>query len=80
MFSTLVMLRIVFITAMINILSISLVLFSCRCMNIWKITAGLNKLAWFKRFFKWHCYLWYVLLPSIIIHAIFALKLIGIPF
>jgi hypothetical protein len=78
--SALVMLRIVFVTALINILAILMVLFSCRCMNTWKITGGLNKLAWFKHFFRWHCYLWYVFLPSVIVHAVFALKLLGIPF
>ena len=78
--SALVMSRIVFVTALINIAAILLVLLSCRCVNMWKITAGLSKPAWFKHFFRWHCYLWYVFLPSVIIHAVFALKLMGIPF
>jgi hypothetical protein len=40
----------------------------------------LNKQAWYKKFFKWHCYLWFVLLPSVILHAIIALRLLGVPF
>ncbi len=80
MIPAVVMLRVVFVTAMINIVTILLILFSCRCINTWKITSGLMKMAWFKRFFKWHCYVWYVFLPSIIIHVIFALLALGNPF
>jgi hypothetical protein len=80
MISTGIMLKIIFVTAMINLISVLLVLTSCRCMNMWKLTSGLNKHAWFKRYFRWHCYIWYVLIPSIIIHAVFALKVMGIPF
>ena len=75
-----IMLKIVFVTAIINLLSVLLVLTTCRCMNMWKITSGLNKQAWFKRYFRWHCYLWYIFLPSLLIHVVFAFSLVGIPF
>ncbi len=80
MFSAIIEARIVFITALINLAAIIMILLSCRCMNTWKATSGLNKQAWFKKFFKWHCYLWFVLLPSVIIHAIMAIRLLGVPF
>jgi hypothetical protein len=80
MFSPLVEARIIFITAIINIVAILMVLLSCRCINSWKITAWLAKYHWFKRYFKWHCYVWYVLLPSIIVHAVFAIQMLGVPF
>lgn len=76
----LLMSRIVFVTAMINIVFVLLVLFSCRCINMWKISSGLRHYGWFKKFFSWHCYAWYVLLPSIIVHAVFAIRLLGVPF
>jgi hypothetical protein len=75
-----VVLRVIFVTAMINILTILLILFSCRCINTWKITSGLTKYHWFKRYFKWHCYLWYVFLPSVVIHAVLAIMTLGVPF
>ena len=75
-----VMLKIVFITALINLLSVFLILTTCRCMNMWKITSGLNKMAWFKRYFRWHCYIWYIFVPSLIIHAYFAISVMGVPF
>jgi hypothetical protein len=80
MFSVIVEARIVFVTAIINLAFIALILLSCRCMNMWKLTAGLNKQPWYKKVFRWHCYLWYVFLPSLIIHAIFAIRLLGVPF
>ena len=80
MLTAVMMSRIVFITALINLVSFLLVLLSCRCVNTWKLTAWLNRYGWFKRFFKWHCFLWYIFLPSMIIHIIFAFMIAGIPF
>lgn len=79
-FPAIVYARVVFITAIINLVALALILLSCRCINTWKLTSFLTKYSWYKRFFKWHCYVWYVFLPSVIIHAIFALTLMGIPF
>ena len=79
-FSPLIDMRVVFITAMINILAILAVLLSCRCINMWTITKWISKYKWFKTYFKWHCYVWYILLPSIIIHMVFAIRLLGVPF
>jgi hypothetical protein len=80
MLPALIMLKIVFITAIINLVCVLLVLTSCRCMNMWKITSGLNKHSWFKRYFRWHCYVWYIFIPSLLIHAIMAVWLVGFPF
>jgi hypothetical protein len=80
MFSAIVEARIVFITAIINLAAIALILLSCRCMNTWKLNSALNKQAWYKKFFKWHCYLWFVLSPSVILHAVLAIRLMGVPF
>jgi len=75
-----VILRIIYVTAMVNLITILLILLSCRCINMWPVTSFLTKYPWFKRFFKWHCYVWYVLLPSVLIHAVFALSLLRFPF
>lgn len=75
-----IVLRIVFVTAVINLATILLILLSCRCINMWPLTSFLTKYPWFKRFFKWHCYVWYVLLPSVLIHAVFALSVTRFPF
>lgn len=80
MIPAIVLLRVVFITAIINIITILMILLSCRCINTWKVTSGLMKLPWFKRFFKWHCYVWYVFLPSVVIHIILAFLALGVPF
>jgi hypothetical protein len=80
MFSVIIEARIVFVTAMINLAAIALILFSCRCINTWKLTSVINKHAWFKKFFRWHCYLWFILLPSLVLHAVLAIRLLGVPF
>jgi hypothetical protein len=80
MLPAIVVLRVVFITGIINIVAILLIFFSCRCMNTWKMTSGLAKYPWFKHYFKWHCYIWYVFIPSVAIHAVFALIALGVPF
>jgi len=68
MLPTIVLLRTLFVTAIINIMTILLILFSCRCINTWKLTSRLAKYRWLKRFFKWHCYVWYIFLPSVSLH------------
>ena len=78
--SAIVEARIIFITAMFNIVLMLMILLSCRCMNTWKLTSWLNKQAWFKAYFKWHCYVWYILLVSLVVHAVFALRFFGVPF
>lgn len=80
LFPAIIYARVVFITAMINLITLSLILLSCRCVGMWGLTSKITKHSWYKRFFKWHCYVWYVFLPSVIIHAVFALTLMGIPF
>jgi len=72
--------RIIFITSMLNIALLILILTTCRCMNTWRLTSWLNKQAWFKKYFRWHCNVWYFFLVSVIVHAVFALRLFGIPF
>lgn len=79
-FSGIIYARVIFITAMINLITLALILLSCRCINMWKLTSVLTKSPWYKRFFRWHCYVWYIFLPSVVIHAVFALTLMGIPF
>ena len=38
------------------------------------------KYSAYKRFYKYHCYIWWVLLPSVVIHAGLALAFFGVPF
>ncbi len=76
--------RIVFIFGIINLVSGALIFLSCRCTPgsriTMRITGNLMQYAVYKRFFGYHCYFWWVLVTSVIVHAIFAFTIIGIPF
>ncbi len=73
-------LQIVFSLGILNaILGLALI-FTCRCIPGMKVGAGLLKKEWFKRIYKYHCYLWWIFWPSVLIHATLAINLVGIPF
>jgi hypothetical protein len=76
--------RIVFILGIINLVSGMLIFMSCRCTPgsriVTRLTGNLMQYSAYKRFFSYHCYFWWILLPSVIAHAIFAFAIIGIPF
>jgi len=78
-FQSLAAVRIVFIFGIINFILFLLLFFSCRCP-----VAGIGR-TWMKsetyqKYFRFHCYLWWFLLASVIIHMIFAILVFGIPF
>jgi hypothetical protein len=80
-FQTLLAARIVFILGILNFLLFLLLLLSCRCVPM---LSGFGK-KWleyppFKRFYQWHCWLWLILLAAMVIHMVFAIGLLGIPF
>lgn len=79
-FQTAAAAQLVFVLGIVNLTFVALILFTCRCLPTWKPTKGIMKLKWFQRVYKYHCYLWWILIPSVIIHATFALGLYGIPF
>ena len=72
--------RIIFILAIVNLLSGALILLSCRCIPGLKISGNLMRIMVYQRFFHYHCYIWQVFWPSVLVHAVLALTLIGIPF
>ena len=73
-------LQLIYITGIINILSILAVIFSCRCMiGRWRMDWMLKN-KWYQKFYAYHCWYWAIFIFSVIIHAILALQLFGIPF
>jgi len=72
--------RIIFIFGIINFVTGMLVLLSCRCIAGARITGNLMKYKIYQRFYKYHCYIWWVFWTSVIVHAVFAVAFLGIPF
>lgn len=79
MLSTLTAIRIIFVLGIINLVSGVMVYFSCRCLPGSGIGKRLMKYKWFQKYYKWHCYIWWVFWGSVIIHAVFGLVYIGWP-
>ena len=71
--------RVIFILGMLNLLTGLLVFFSCRCLPGSKIGAVLMQKPLYKSFYKWHCHIWKVFWPSVIVHTILALVFFGWP-
>jgi hypothetical protein len=80
MFFTAAMAKLIFVLGIINVVTGTILFFSCRCIPGMKITGGLMKFATYKRFYQYHCYLWWILWPSVIIHAVIAFLYFGSPF
>jgi hypothetical protein len=79
-FQTAAAARLVFVLGIVNLVFVTSILFTCRCLPTWSVTKPIMKHKWYQRVYKFHCYLWWILIPSVIVHAIFALGLYGVPF
>lgn len=72
--------RIIFTLGIINIVTVTLIFLSCRCIPGLTIAGKLMKYPAYKRFYKYHCYIWWVFWPSVVVHAIFGIGYLGVPF
>ncbi len=73
-------LRLALALGLLNLLGLSLVFFSCRCMGGMRLTSRLFKRTWFQRFYKYHCYYWVLLWFSVVAHLTIAFLVVGFPF
>jgi hypothetical protein len=78
-FYTAVTARVIFILGILNLLTGALIFFSCRCLSGSKLGNWLMKYKGYQRFYKYHCYIWRVFWPSVMIHAVLAIIIFGWP-
>jgi hypothetical protein len=78
-FDPLLATRLIVVLGIINLLTGALVVFSCRCLPGSKVGSRIMKNKGYQRFYKYHCYIWRVFWPSVMIHAILALIIFGWP-
>jgi hypothetical protein len=71
--------RLVFILGIVNLVSAVLIFSSCRCIPGLAITGNLMKSAAYRRYYKYHCYIWWIFLPSVVVHTILAFAYFGVP-
>ena len=72
--------QIQFIAGITNLIFFLLIAFSCRCLGMHKLTKNLFQNETYMKFYKYHCYFWYALFISILVHVTLAFYLFGIPF
>ncbi|MBI2854114.1 MAG: hypothetical protein HYX87_04230 [Chloroflexi bacterium] len=72
--------RVIFILGILNFLTLLFISSSCRCLPMSRVGKNLLKNHYYQRFYKFHCYLWYILGASVVIHASLAIMYAGIPF
>jgi len=80
MSGVLIAMRILFILGIVNLVAGLLIFFSCRCLPGSRIGKGLMKHPWYQKFFKLHCYIWWIFWLSVVAHAVLAMIYIGWPF
>jgi hypothetical protein len=65
--------NIVLVTAIINVVGLLFVFFTCRFIPALHLADRLAHARWYKPIYKIHSYLWWMLVPSALIHGIIAL-------
>ncbi|OGO23436.1 MAG: hypothetical protein A2144_05500 [Chloroflexi bacterium RBG_16_50_9] len=71
--------RLIVILGFINLITGTLIFFTCRCFPGSKLGNKLMKHQGYQRFYKYHCHIWKVFWPSVIIHAVMAITVFGWP-
>jgi hypothetical protein len=79
-FQTLAATKVIYAFAIIILVAGLLVFFSCRCLPGSRIARTWMQHERYKRLYKGHCYYWWVLWISVIVHAVFAIGFLGNPF
>lgn len=72
--------QILFLLGLSNITFLILVLLTCRCMGIPRLTRKMFESKKYMKLYSLHCYFWLAFITSVILHAIFAFLYIGFPF
>jgi hypothetical protein len=72
--------KIIFILGIFNVLTGLTLYVTCRCIPMGRTGKQLMQKEWFKKFYKYHCVIWKIFWPSVIIHASLAIAIHRIPF
>jgi len=69
--------QVIKILGVLNITMATLLFSSCRCIPASKLFRNIMDRPAYKSYFKYHCYIWYVFWPSVIVHAAIAFTVFG---
>lgn len=79
-FQTVFAARLILILGIVNLVTGFLLLFTCRVVPAFKFTKSLMQHNWYKKFYRFHGYIWLIFWVSVTVHVIFAIGLMGWPF
>jgi hypothetical protein len=79
-FKTIEAVRILFMAGTLMLLTSVLLMLSCRCVPSKGVLGGIRRAAWFQPLFRRHCVLWWVFTVALVVHGVFAIGFLGIPF
>ncbi len=71
--------RIIFILGITNLTFGLLIFFSCRCLGGSKLGGRLMKYAFYQRYYRLHCYIWWVFWVSVMLHGTLAILFLRQP-
>ena len=77
--SAVVAVRILFVLGIVNAALLLTMLFSCRCVIGAQRFARITRTGAFKKFARFHCWLWWPLWISVATHAVLAFIYVGWP-
>ena len=78
-FYSLMVARLIFILGIVNLASGLLIFFSCRCLPGAKIAGKLMQYQPYRTFYTYHCHIWKIFWPAVIVHAFLAVAYFGWP-
>jgi hypothetical protein len=73
-------LRLVLILGVFQTLVALAIFLSCRCVSGFKPASRLTRSVAFRKFFKYHCYYWWLFWISVAVHVLLAISITGNPF
>ena len=65
--------NIIFVTAVLNIVAVLLLVFTCRFVTNWRFARPMTQKGWYKSLSRYHSYIWWLLLPAFAVHAVIAM-------
>ena len=79
MFATIAAARVLFLSGLTALLISLLLMASCRCVPSKGLLGALRRASWFTRLFSRHCILWTLFAVILVVHVVFAIGFLGIP-
>jgi hypothetical protein len=68
--------QIILITGFINVVAVLFLFLTCRIIPSFNQTRSLMQKNWYKSIYKYHPYIWWVLIFSVIIHVAMVVRLL----